>query len=218
MGAGGGVAPFSSPVTLLFWFLVEEERGSPARKAVAGVARKQDAKHMHTRVVVVTQLQQAEGVLQKIREMYGPEMMWVKVREERIKPDFPLEIQVKEGNDAHDYLDSPLCWIEVGLHRSHQERDERFLTQLGWEFKIINSFSGALLGAELESSLENQQRYWKILEYRVVDEESCTWVAKARRVYSLDGEEEEARVRVLLVRGFQSLVLDESVAGKLFRS
>ncbi len=39
---------------------------------------------------------------------------------------------------------------------------------------------------------------------------------KARRVYSLDGEEEEARVRVLLVRGFQSLVVDEGVAGKLF--
>jgi len=45
----------------------------------------------------------------------------------------------------------------------------------------------------------------------------CTWVAKARRVYSLDGEEEEARVQVLLVRGFQSLVLDERVAGRLFR-
>jgi hypothetical protein len=214
MGVGGGVVPVLSTR-----HVVEEERGSPARKAVAGVARKQDAKHMHTRVVVVTQLQQAEGVLQKIREMYGPEMMWVRVREERIKPDFPLEIQVKEGNDAHDYLDSPLCWIEVGLHRSHEERDERFLTQLGWEFKIINSFSGALLGADLESSLENQQRFWKILEYRVIDEESCTWVAKARRVYSLDGlEEEEARVRVLLVRGFQSLVLDESVAKTLFRS
>ena len=172
---------------------------------------------MHMRLVVVTQLQHAEAVLQRIREMYDPEIMWVRVREERIKPDFPLEIQVKEGSDAHDYLDSPLCWIEVGLHRFHEERDDRFLTQLSWEFKIINSFWGSLLGAELESSLETQQRYWKILEYRVIDEGTCTWVAKARRVYSLDGEEEEARVQVLLVRGFQSLVLDERVAGRLFR-
>jgi len=103
------------------------------------------------------------------------------------------------------------------LVASHEERDDRFLTQLSWEFKIINSFWGSLLGADLESSLENQQRFWKILEYRVIDEETCTWVAKARRVYSLDAPEEEARVRVLLVRGFQSLVLDESVARKLFR-
>jgi hypothetical protein len=99
MGVGGGVVPVLSTR-----HVVEEERGSPARKAVAGVARKQDAKHMHTRVVVVTQLQQAEGVLQKIREMYGPEMMWVRVREERIKPDFPLEIQVKEGNEAQYHV------------------------------------------------------------------------------------------------------------------
>lgn len=173
---------------------------------------------MHTRLVVVTQLQHAEAVLQKIKEMYGPEIIGVRVREERIKPDFPLEVQVKEGSDAHDYLDSPLCWIEVGLHRSHEERDDRFLTQLSWEFKIINSFWGALMGADLESSLETQQRYWKILEYKVIDEGTCTWVAKARRVYALDAPEEEARVRVLLVRGFQSLTLDESVAEKLFRS
>ncbi len=42
----------------------------------------------------------------------------------------------------------------MGLHRFHEERDDRFLIQLSWEFKIINSFWGSLLGADLESSLE----------------------------------------------------------------
>ena len=72
-------------------------------------------------------------------------------------------------------------------------------------------------GTERLSQLAGQQRFWEILEYRVIDEETCTWVAKARQAYSLDAPEEEARVRVLLVCGFQSLVLDESVARKLFR-
>jgi hypothetical protein len=171
---------------------------------------------MHTRLVVVMQLQHAEAVLQKSKEMYGPEIIGVRVREECIKPDFPLEVQVKEGSDAHDDLDSPLCWIEVGLHRTHEGRDDRFLTQLSWEFKIINSFWGALMGADLESSLEMQQRYRKILEYKVIDEGTCTWIAKARRVYTLDAPEEAAMVRVLFVQGFQSLVLDEGVAQQLF--
>jgi hypothetical protein len=63
--------------------------------------------------------------------------------------------------------------------------------------KIINSFWSALLGPTIEGSLENQQCFWKILEYKVLDEETCTWAAKARRVSSLDGEEGDARVQVL---------------------
>jgi hypothetical protein len=33
-------------------------------------------RHMHMRLVVVTQLQHAEAVLQKIREVYAPEICW----------------------------------------------------------------------------------------------------------------------------------------------
>jgi len=38
--------------------------------------------------------------------------------------------------------------------------------------KIINSFWSALLGPTIEGSLENQQRFWKVLEYKVLDEET----------------------------------------------
>ncbi len=55
---------------------------------------------MHMRLVAVTQLQHAEAILQRIREMYAPEIIWVRVREEPITPDLPLEAQVKEGSDA----------------------------------------------------------------------------------------------------------------------
>src|SRR6266487_2804892 len=121
-------------------FLLSKEQMEALFPACGQRAYRESRTRMNTRLVVVTQLQHAEAVLRKIRETYQPEIMWVRVREERINPEFPLEIQVKGDSDAHDYLDSPLCWIEVGLHRFHEERDDRFLTQLAGEFKIINSF------------------------------------------------------------------------------
>lgn len=73
------------------------------------------------------------------------------------------------------------------------------------------------MSATLETSLEEQQRYWRILEYKVIDEKTCTWIAKAQRVYPfLGANQQEEEVQFLLVKGFESLIL-EGAAGQAFQ-
>src|SRR5437868_3258770 len=94
---------------------------------------------MNTSLVIVVRLQDVKAVIQKIEDAYRPNIMHVTVKEERITRDIPLSFQIQGDQDPHDYLDTPLCRIEVGLHRfPEKELDERFLSELALQFTIIN--------------------------------------------------------------------------------
>ena len=176
---------------------------------------------MNSKLVIIARLQDAEAIFRQIREVYGPEIFWISAKEGHFDPNSDLDMKLanlkgkeKSRLDAHDYLDTPLCHIEVGLHRSKNKADEIFLSQLNLAFTLIDSYQPPLLAPTLETSLESQQRYWKILEYKVIDETSCTWVARGKRVYPFPTEDE--RTHTLLVRGFQCLILDKETARQLF--
>jgi hypothetical protein len=173
---------------------------------------------MNSTFVLLTRLQDVKAVMQHILDVCAPEIIWVHVKEERLDSRLPLSSQMKEDADPHDYLDSPMCRIEIGLNRFHTGYDKAFLAQLALEHELINSFQVPLLSPTLVSSLESQQRYWNILKYRVINEEACTWVAKARRVYPVTAgvEPQEERTQVQFVRGFQSITLYAATAWQLF--
>ncbi len=175
---------------------------------------------MDLTLIVVTRLKDVKAVLRKLQDMYGPEIVSLGVEEEKIKPKLPLDLQVEKGVDPHHYLDSPLCRLEVTLvDHQENEQDKQFLAVLESEIEIINTFWRAALGPDLERSLEVQRQHWRLLEYKVLDEQTCTWIARARRVTSFSTEadlQEEPR-QSLLVRGYQSIILDEALAEHLFQ-
>ena len=170
---------------------------------------------MNQRLVVVTRLADAKGVLDKIREIYKPEIFSTYVEEYQIDDRFPLAQKDVENINLDDYRNVPLCRVTVGMTHLAQYGYEALLSFLQNAFIIIDAFHGPLLAPTLETSLEVQQRYWKILEYRVLDEENCIWVAKAKRVYlfqDVSGQNHQELIQTLLVTGWQCLAIDEKNA------
>ncbi len=135
---------------------------------------------MYQQLVVVTQLADVEGVLGKIREHSRPEIFSIHVKGYQIDTEFSLPRRRGfEDIDLDDYRDVPLCRIEVGMTNLAQYSYEALLSLLRGVYVIIDAFKGPLLAPTLETSLEMQQRHWKILEYHVLDEERCIWIASA---------------------------------------
>jgi len=180
---------------------------------------KREEGSMFQQIVVVTQLADVEGVLGKIRENYRPEIFSIHVKAYQIDNQFSLPRRKGfEDIDLDDYRDIPLCRIEVGvtdLARSY----EALLSLLRGVYVIIDAFHGPLLAPTLETSLEVQQKHWKILEYHVLDEERCLWIAKAKRVHLFPspGRNQSEPVQTLLVTGWQCLAIDEDIAKTLFQ-
>lgn len=168
---------------------------------------------MYKRLVVVTRLADAEGVLRRIQETYEPEIFSTSVKEYQINASLPM------SEDVHpdDYRDTPLCRVEVGMTDLTRDSCEALLSLIRGSFVIIDAFHGPLLAPTLETSLEVQQRHWKILEYRVLHEENCIWIAKAKRVHTFSESGKQEPIQTLLVKGWQCLSIDEKMAQTLLR-
>jgi hypothetical protein len=108
---------------------------------------------MNTSFVIVVRLKDVKALLRKVEDTFAPEIMHVNVEEKHITDDLPLSLQVAAGQDPHDYLDSPLCRIEVFLHRfPDRERDDKFLSQLALD--VVNKAKSARI---LRRTWENQR-------------------------------------------------------------
>jgi len=154
-----------------------------------------------------------DGILRQIRELYAPEIFSINVEDYQIDDQIPHPRL--EDIDLDDYRHVPLCRIQIGMTDLTRSNYEALLSLLRGTFTVIDAFHGLLLAPTLETSLEKQQSHWKILEYHVIDEKNCIWVAKAKQVHLLQdfpGQNQQEPIQTLLITGWQCLTVDEKTA------